>query len=242
MRFGKYLKKLREEKDISQKELAEKAGVSSAELSRIETGHRKKISPNVIKAIYPYLGVSYESLLSRAGYLDSDSVNNKILMNLETENIKEIIDHTDSILSVIASYLFLDKWSVERADAPSFFTSIAQRFTSLPQTSHNNFSDVVARKEHDEWHIAVKDYQIEQNKPSKWSKEEEEIIHSIVFKAYGMIATYNHSPITKFSIATSNNDYYDVMKKIYPIHLNIDVSILLIDLEKNKVVEEHTFE
>ncbi|MFK4998677.1 helix-turn-helix domain-containing protein [Bacillus sp. N9] len=42
MSFGEYLKQLRKDKSISQRELAEKSGVSNAEISRIETGGRQK--------------------------------------------------------------------------------------------------------------------------------------------------------------------------------------------------------
>ncbi len=74
MRFGSYLKSLRLENGLSQKELAEKSGVSSAEISRVETGDRKTVSPHFIKAIEPYLGVSHETLLAYAGFLVSDNL------------------------------------------------------------------------------------------------------------------------------------------------------------------------
>ena len=93
MRFGEYLKNLREELDISQRELAEKAGVSPAEISRIETGSRKKVSPDIIKAISPYLDVSYESLLSSAGYLDVDKVNDERIIDMEEKKDMLIMKH-----------------------------------------------------------------------------------------------------------------------------------------------------
>lgn len=70
MTFGEYIKHLRNEKGLSQRDLAEKSGVSNAEISRLETGERKKPSPTVLKALHPYLGVSYEELLQRAGYIE----------------------------------------------------------------------------------------------------------------------------------------------------------------------------
>lgn len=70
MNFGEYIKCLRNEKELSQRDLAEKSGVSNAEISRLETGERKKPSPTVLKALHPYLGVSYEDLLQRAGYIE----------------------------------------------------------------------------------------------------------------------------------------------------------------------------
>jgi len=69
MSFGSYIKSLREQNHLSQRELAEKSGVSNAEISRLETGGRKKPSPMVLKALAPYLGVPYETLMQQAGYI-----------------------------------------------------------------------------------------------------------------------------------------------------------------------------
>jgi len=57
MSFGDFLKNLRNENNMSQRELSEKSGVSNAEISRIESGERKKASPMALKVIAPYLGV-----------------------------------------------------------------------------------------------------------------------------------------------------------------------------------------
>lgn len=75
MNFGEYIKNLRIEKELSQRELAEKSGVSNSEISRLESGERKKPSPVSLKAIAPFLGTSFEELLQEAGY------------------IREVIDH-----------------------------------------------------------------------------------------------------------------------------------------------------
>jgi HTH-type transcriptional regulator, competence development regulator len=68
--FGEYLKHLRNEKQLSQRELAEKTGISNAEISRLETGDRKNPSPATLKAIAPHLGVSYHELMKNAGYIE----------------------------------------------------------------------------------------------------------------------------------------------------------------------------
>ena len=70
MEFRKYLEKLRLDKDYSMRQLAEISGVTASALSRIESGERKKPSPLVLKAIAPHLGVSYEHLMSKAGYIE----------------------------------------------------------------------------------------------------------------------------------------------------------------------------
>jgi transcriptional regulator with XRE-family HTH domain len=70
MIFGEYIKNLRNEARLSQRKLAEKSGVSNAEISRLETGERKKPSPIVLKSIAPFLDVTYEDLLQKAGYIE----------------------------------------------------------------------------------------------------------------------------------------------------------------------------
>lgn len=60
-RFGKHLKKLREEKGISQEELANEAEVSLPQITRIERG---VVNPTVctIRALAVGLGVSTATL------------------------------------------------------------------------------------------------------------------------------------------------------------------------------------
>ena len=72
MSFGSYIKGLREQNNLSQRDLAEKSGVSNAEISRLETGERKKPSPMVLKALSTYLGVPYEALMQQAGYIEEN--------------------------------------------------------------------------------------------------------------------------------------------------------------------------
>ncbi len=70
MTFGEYIKKLRCERNLTQRNLSEKSGVSHAEISRLESGKRKNPTPKVIKAIAPFLGISYEDLMVQAGYFE----------------------------------------------------------------------------------------------------------------------------------------------------------------------------
>jgi transcriptional regulator with XRE-family HTH domain len=70
--FGLYFAKLREESGFrSQRELADKSGVSHSTINRIEAG-KHKVSTENLKILSKYLkGVDYEDLMSAAGYLDS---------------------------------------------------------------------------------------------------------------------------------------------------------------------------
>lgn len=67
--FGAYMKKLREERKFSVRQLAMKAGVSPAQVSRMETGDRGTPRPETIKKLAIALNVDYEHLMKKAGYI-----------------------------------------------------------------------------------------------------------------------------------------------------------------------------
>jgi len=70
MSFGAYMKELRNKAGLSQRNLEKLSNISNAEISRIETGDRKKPSPLSLKAIAPHLGVSYTEIMQKAGYIE----------------------------------------------------------------------------------------------------------------------------------------------------------------------------
>ena len=81
MTFGEYLRRLRESRNLSQREAAKKAGISYAYLSQIEgskRGKRKKGEdhfgphPQMLKKLADAYDVSAGQLFERAGYLDND--------------------------------------------------------------------------------------------------------------------------------------------------------------------------
>lgn len=69
-KIGKLIKEKREKKKLSQRKLAELANVSHTEISRIESGERKRPAPYILRRIAPYLGVAYKDVLEAAGYED----------------------------------------------------------------------------------------------------------------------------------------------------------------------------
>lgn len=70
--ISEYIKIKREEKGLSQRELAKLSKVSNTEISKIELGERKKVSIKILEAIAPHLGVPYEELLKIAGYIPDE--------------------------------------------------------------------------------------------------------------------------------------------------------------------------
>lgn len=76
--FGKYFAHLRKKSGFkSQRKLATVSGINNATIARIEDGSQK-VKPETLKVLSQYLkGVSYVSLLEKAGYLDHLSYKEK---------------------------------------------------------------------------------------------------------------------------------------------------------------------
>lgn len=92
--FGVWLADVRIKSGYSsQRQLCLVSDVSSATLSRIEAGIQKP-EPSTLKKIAPHLkGVTYEDLMTAAGYLDFDITSEKAELariNKELENRKEL--------------------------------------------------------------------------------------------------------------------------------------------------------
>jgi len=67
--LGNYLRKLRETKQLSTREVYELCGVYNSYLSLVENGHRRA-SAIVLKKLAPIYNVDYLSLYEKAGYID----------------------------------------------------------------------------------------------------------------------------------------------------------------------------
>ncbi|WP_238652337.1 helix-turn-helix domain-containing protein [Paenibacillus piscarius] len=82
LEFGKYLKKLRNERGLTLAQLAEASKVSHSYLSQIENGKKKNFpSSEVLINLSGPLGVYYGELLREAGYLvnvDIDDYNEEL--------------------------------------------------------------------------------------------------------------------------------------------------------------------
>ena len=71
MDFGEFLRRRRTAKGLTIRQLASYAGCSESYLSLLETGQRGKRgpSPSILKSMAKPLGIPYEMLLVKAGYL-----------------------------------------------------------------------------------------------------------------------------------------------------------------------------
>ncbi|MEK4662115.1 helix-turn-helix domain-containing protein [Priestia sp. FSL H7-0729] len=71
--FGPYMKQLREQQGYSINQLAEAAGISNSQISRIENGVRGVPKPATIRKISDALSVPYTEMMKHAGYIEPGS-------------------------------------------------------------------------------------------------------------------------------------------------------------------------
>ena len=69
--LGPFIKKARQDVQMTLREVEEATGkeVSNAYLSQLESGKITKPSPHILYALSTALGVAYETLMERAGYI-----------------------------------------------------------------------------------------------------------------------------------------------------------------------------
>lgn len=90
--LGKFIEDRRTFKGLSIRQLAEKAGISHTEVWRLESGERKNPSPQVLKSLAPHLGITYEELMKRAGYLEEVVEHNGFLETIYRDDENKVVD------------------------------------------------------------------------------------------------------------------------------------------------------
>ncbi|MGI6129394.1 MAG: helix-turn-helix domain-containing protein [bacterium] len=110
MSLGDLIRNLREEKGLSQRQLAVSSGISNTEISRIESGERKQPSQETLHKLSKCLPISYEELLIAADYhIASAEAHNTTIQSLEQLKQKcpdlyyfwQSIRHRDDLRSLV---------------------------------------------------------------------------------------------------------------------------------------------
>lgn len=209
MTFGEYLKQLREERSISQRALAEKSGISNAEISRIETGNRQNPSPDVLRQLAQALDIPHEILMEKAGYIGK-----------QTDFIYEGRHQEEKFISIVIPKLVIQGWGIE-------------------QRTRRDLGDIVAKKGEQEWHI---NYVYIRNRADDDKHFRIDMqVRRMLQIAYGRLAMYKESPITEFTLAVNNLKAYEIILKNPPLNLNIKVSAMYVDFEKEEITYDYQF-
>jgi transcriptional regulator with XRE-family HTH domain len=68
--FGEYLRKLRNKRNLTTNQVELYAGVSNSYISLLENGKRGIPSPEILRKLASLYRVSYDELMTKAGYLE----------------------------------------------------------------------------------------------------------------------------------------------------------------------------
>ncbi|MCG7377594.1 helix-turn-helix domain-containing protein [Paenibacillus sp. ACRSA] len=87
--FGSYLKQLRELQGYSINQLADSAGISNSQISRIENGVRGVPKPATIRKLADALSVPYAEMMKQAGYMEEMNTTTDALVTPEWATYKD---------------------------------------------------------------------------------------------------------------------------------------------------------
>lgn len=108
--LGEFIKKAREAKDFSIRQVERETGISNAYLGQIERGEVQEPSPSKLLKLSECLGVSYQSLMEKAGYVmpKNDSYKKvsdaNAMLLLEQELTSEEAQALQSFLKTLRTY------------------------------------------------------------------------------------------------------------------------------------------
>ena len=213
--LGEYLKSLRSELKLSQRALSEKSGVSNAEISRIESGERKRPSEDVLRALALGLNVDVNELIEKANYMYFDSNASRFISREKTNAELYREECEDKFISIITPRILKE----------GFNMSLVKR---------SPLGNIMFSKEDYIWRVKFI--------PKLPSGRALGFSTRILMDTYGYLAIYDELNISKFTIATDDESLYNRLIRKNPIHLDVFISIMLVDLESYRVVDEYKFE
>lgn len=226
--FSTLLNKARGKRSINQ--FANETGVSAAHISRFSRCLlNAPPSPETISKLSSkaHGGVSYKDLMVAAGHIDvaepvDDEENSTvpshgqwpIISESPLERIRQMTLLESKFFQIILSHLYKSdyKWSIQK-----------------PEGKHL-FPDMTIDIEHDgytRWYLEF-----------KGSLSERFRFSSLPHPVYGQIALMELAPTDKFTIAVNTQANFNQFLKRPPKALRANLYVMLVDLEKGKIVSE----
>lgn len=136
--FGKYLQDKRLKKELTVRQLAAKAKISYAELSRIENG--KPATASTLRKLSPYLSIPIDTLLENAGYCLSIS-HSPVYLDLDGDEINLTEMALKAYKRNVEFFFKLDDWFEDCSDDDialvSQVLSILKKRKELEQKTDN---------------------------------------------------------------------------------------------------------
>ncbi|MEL7568371.1 MAG: helix-turn-helix transcriptional regulator [Eubacteriaceae bacterium] len=123
--FGKYIKNLRSDRNLTLRQLEIKSGVSNSYLSQLENGKRGIPSPDILRKLSLALGVSYQELMAVAGYLPD----NNTVTKGDMKQYNKFVEHAQ---------IFFNNNEIDQKDKDKIFRDITDLFWDAKDKSKKN--------------------------------------------------------------------------------------------------------
>ena len=101
---GKYIADLRTKKKWSQRELANKSGISNTEISRLESGKRTNPTPVTLHALADALKTEYCDLMKLAGYIEEVHEEDKLYELVFKDTDGNVVDVRRGVKEMFRHY------------------------------------------------------------------------------------------------------------------------------------------
>lgn len=114
--LGEYIKKIREEKNISLTQLADLTKINVSDLHKIEKGTKNKVNPFQLKAISKILQVDYKIFYRIVNFLEDKDFNSKqILVNEKSYSKDDLVSILDMYYPKMSIGVLLEKFKDMKA-------------------------------------------------------------------------------------------------------------------------------
>lgn len=136
--FREYLKKLRKEKGLTLRDLEKKSGITNAYLSMIENGKRGIPNPDTLMKIHEPLGVSYEELMVKAGYISSEVRSELIPETVQTmESFNDFVELMKNAAEIFIGSVTDEDGFLKNNFKETFINEVQKSFPELSKKEIN---------------------------------------------------------------------------------------------------------
>ena len=242
---------------------AEDSGISVAHVSRmINKKLESAPSPETLKSLVPMEsnGVTYEDLLIACGYLnpraieradfiyplsasDSGASDEMISIEVMTPKSKQgysvagnksLMYERTRMESMFTSILMLS------LNNSSFGWRIEKEHTSLPSSYRFDLMvslyDSLVEKWYFDFHITSQF--LRRDNEGNDHRMRQSRFRSSAFQIWGRLAAIDIQEMAKYSIVSEDIDFYNALVSRPPINLNMNISVILIDLDSFRIIKE----
>lgn len=183
-KLGAYLKQLRLDKNLTIRQLEKKSGVSNAYISQLENGKRGLPTPDVLKKLHEPLGVGYDELMEKAGYISAETRMELLPETIQTMKTYEVLNELISNAADIFVSSVTDEDGILKGNFRQYLLNEAPELTEEqldelindPDITEKAFNHLTFEEKIHFLNSIIKDFVDREIDPSEIFKSKEQMI------------------------------------------------------------------